>query len=66
MPITDYAQVPRCFLILQTTQVTSDLISILKYYKEVSFTVITSSTEEEHLAEIFWDMYKAREVLHIA
>nr|TKW27867.1 hypothetical protein SEVIR_3G286101v2 [Setaria viridis] len=39
----------------------SDLRSYLKYCKEVIFTGITCSTEEEHLTEIFWDMYKARE-----
>ncbi|XP_062231167.1 TATA box-binding protein-associated factor RNA polymerase I subunit B isoform X2 [Phragmites australis] len=39
----------------------SDLHSYLKYCKEVIFTGITFSSEEEHLTEIFWDMYKGRE-----
>ncbi|XP_066361825.1 TATA box-binding protein-associated factor RNA polymerase I subunit B-like isoform X2 [Miscanthus floridulus] len=38
-----------------------DLRSYLKYCKEVIFTGITFSDEENHLIEIFWDMYKARE-----
>uniref|UniRef100_A0A0A9DPV2 Rrn7/TAF1B N-terminal cyclin domain-containing protein n=1 Tax=Arundo donax TaxID=35708 RepID=A0A0A9DPV2_ARUDO len=39
----------------------SDLRSYLKYCKEVIFTGITFSAEEEHLMEIFCDMYKGRE-----
>ncbi|PUZ45960.1 hypothetical protein GQ55_7G004300 [Panicum hallii var. hallii] len=39
----------------------SDLRSYLKYCKEVIFTGLTCSTEEEHLIEIFWDMFKATE-----
>ncbi|AQK84913.1 TATA box-binding protein-associated factor RNA polymerase I subunit B isoform X1 [Zea mays] len=39
----------------------SDLRSYLKYCKEVVFAGITSSDEQTHLIEIFWDMYKARE-----
>nr|CAB3461771.1 unnamed protein product [Digitaria exilis] len=39
----------------------NDLRSYLKYCKEVIFTGVTVSTEEEHLIDIFWDMYKARE-----
>uniref|UniRef100_A0A0A9DHD9 Uncharacterized protein n=1 Tax=Arundo donax TaxID=35708 RepID=A0A0A9DHD9_ARUDO len=39
----------------------SDLRSYLKYCKEVIFTGITFSAEEEHLMEIFWDMHKGRE-----
>ncbi|XP_022683731.1 TATA box-binding protein-associated factor RNA polymerase I subunit B isoform X2 [Setaria italica] len=39
----------------------SDLCSYLKYCNDVIFTGITCSTEEEHLVEIFWDMYKAGE-----
>jgi hypothetical protein len=48
------------------TDYSSDLRSYLKYCKDVIFTGITCSTEEEHLVEIFWDMYKAGEVLHFA
>ncbi|PAN36785.1 hypothetical protein PAHAL_7G001200 [Panicum hallii] len=39
----------------------SDLRSYLKYCKEVIFTGLTCSTEEEHLIEIFRDMFKATE-----
>ncbi|CAL5034211.1 unnamed protein product [Urochloa decumbens] len=39
----------------------SDLRSYLKYCKEVVFSGLTCSTEDEHLVEIFWDMYKASE-----
>ncbi|KAL6864960.1 hypothetical protein ACP4OV_016111 [Aristida adscensionis] len=39
----------------------NDLRSYLKYCKEVIFTGITYSAEEEHLIEIFWDMYKGTE-----
>ncbi|RCV18166.1 hypothetical protein SETIT_3G278800v2 [Setaria italica] len=45
----------------RSSDYSSDLRSYLKYCKEVIFTGITCSTEEEHLTEIFWDMYKARE-----
>ncbi|CAN6351362.1 unnamed protein product [Urochloa humidicola] len=43
-----------------THDYSNDLRSYLKYCKEVIFSGITSSTEEEHLSEIFWDMYKVR------
>uniref|UniRef100_A0A0E0L1B8 RING-type domain-containing protein n=1 Tax=Oryza punctata TaxID=4537 RepID=A0A0E0L1B8_ORYPU len=35
--------------------------SYLKYCKDVVFTGMTFSLEEEHLIEIFWDMYKGKE-----
>ncbi|KAF0910470.1 hypothetical protein E2562_002929 [Oryza meyeriana var. granulata] len=38
-----------------------ELHSYLKYCKEVIFTGITFSVEEEHLIDIFWDMYKGKE-----
>ncbi|CAN6360468.1 unnamed protein product [Urochloa humidicola] len=44
-----------------THDYSNDLRSYLKYCKEVIFAGITCSTEEEHLTEIFWDMYKTRE-----
>ncbi|CAL4892969.1 unnamed protein product [Urochloa decumbens] len=43
-----------------THDYSNDLRSYLKYCKDVVFTGITCSTEEEHLSEIFWDMYKVR------
>ncbi|KAL6630974.1 hypothetical protein ACP70R_028314 [Stipagrostis hirtigluma subsp. patula] len=39
----------------------NDLCSYLKYCKEIIFAGITYSAEEEHLIEIFWDMYKGIE-----
>ncbi|TVU18925.1 hypothetical protein EJB05_35045, partial [Eragrostis curvula] len=41
-----------------------DLQSYLKYCKEVIFTGITFSAEEDHLIEIFSDIYKGRENVH--
>uniref|UniRef100_A0ACD5TLV3 Uncharacterized protein n=2 Tax=Avena sativa TaxID=4498 RepID=A0ACD5TLV3_AVESA len=41
-----------------------DLHSYLKYCKDVVFPGIACSVEEEHLIEIFQDMYKGREVMH--
>ncbi|KAG8067820.1 hypothetical protein GUJ93_ZPchr0005g14285 [Zizania palustris] len=38
-----------------------ELRSYLKYCKDVVFTGITFSVEEEHLVDIFWDMYKGKE-----
>uniref|UniRef100_A0A0D9WFF3 TATA box-binding protein-associated factor RNA polymerase I subunit B n=1 Tax=Leersia perrieri TaxID=77586 RepID=A0A0D9WFF3_9ORYZ len=38
-----------------------ELHSYLKYCKEVVFTGITFSVEEDHLIDIFWDMYKGKE-----
>ncbi|KAL5203165.1 hypothetical protein ABZP36_014117 [Zizania latifolia] len=38
-----------------------ELHSYLKYCKDVVFTGITFSVEEEHLVDIFWDMYKGKE-----
>uniref|UniRef100_A0A0E0PL61 TATA box-binding protein-associated factor RNA polymerase I subunit B n=1 Tax=Oryza rufipogon TaxID=4529 RepID=A0A0E0PL61_ORYRU len=35
--------------------------SYLKYCKDVVFTGMTFSLEEEHLIDIFWDMYKGKE-----
>uniref|UniRef100_J3M659 Rrn7/TAF1B N-terminal cyclin domain-containing protein n=1 Tax=Oryza brachyantha TaxID=4533 RepID=J3M659_ORYBR len=40
-----------------------ELHSYLKYCKEVIFTGITFSLEEEHIVDIFWDMYKGKEVM---
>lgn len=37
--------------------------SYLKYCKDVVFTGMTFSLEEEHLIDIFWDMYKGKEVM---
>uniref|UniRef100_A0A452YWT5 TATA box-binding protein-associated factor RNA polymerase I subunit B n=2 Tax=Aegilops tauschii subsp. strangulata TaxID=200361 RepID=A0A452YWT5_AEGTS len=41
-----------------------DLHSYLKYCKDIVFPGIACSVEEDHLVEIFQDMYKGREVMH--
>ncbi|KAK3139038.1 hypothetical protein QOZ80_5AG0376880 [Eleusine coracana subsp. coracana] len=42
----------------------NDLQSFLKYCKDIVFSGITLSAEEEHLIEIFSDLYKGREEKH--
>jgi hypothetical protein len=45
------------------TDYSKEVHSYLKYCKDVVFTGMTFSLEEEHLIDIFWDMYKGKEVM---